>query len=180
MNSGSTIIYFTFFLLAVICAWNFIDHKRVWLISILILVTIYLAIGIQFALPRFAGWPTFEDVPETAIVISVLVDEPTQGNKGAIYLWLSGLKEDESEAIDLDPREVFKVFPSREPRAYALPYSRKLHEKISKAQRQAAKQKGIMRLKKDEYREGEDGDDHQNDDIKIEILNPTQVLKKNE
>lgn len=80
---------------------------------------IVLAPAVAFALwlgrPDPAGWPTTARTPAHAALVSAVVDEPdpSTGDPGRIYLWL-------------DPG-------SGRPRAYSLPYSRRLHEQVQQA-----------------------------------------------
>lgn len=68
------------------------------------------------------GWPTDAAPPGRFRLHAALVREPDRadGSAGAIYLWLSPRSEDD---------EILKS-----PRAYAMPYSRKLHEQTARAQ----------------------------------------------
>jgi hypothetical protein len=68
------------------------------------------------------GWPTDAAPPGRFRLHAALVREPDRAGRsaGAIYLWLSPRNED-GEAPE-------------SPRAYAMPYSRKLHEQTARAQ----------------------------------------------
>jgi hypothetical protein len=74
------------------------------------------------ALQAMLGWPT-EALPPTRFQLhAALIEEPDRKGRspGAIYLWLSPRHAD-GEIVGL-------------PRAYALPYSRALHEATARAQ----------------------------------------------
>ena len=77
------------------------------------------ALGIALWLdrPNPAGWPTTGKVPGNASLVSAVVDapDPATSDPGRIYLWLDD--------------------GSGRPRAYALPYSRALHERVQRALR---------------------------------------------
>ncbi|HKB93846.1 MAG TPA: hypothetical protein VKC62_06410 [Gaiellaceae bacterium] len=62
-----------------------------------------------------AGWPSGAKVPAQSSLVWGTVDEPdpVTGDRGHIYLWLD--------------------VGSSAPRAYALPYSRSLHEQVQQA-----------------------------------------------
>lgn len=74
------------------------------------------------AIEAMLGWPTEAAPPARFRLHAALVHEPDQGAEhgGTIYLWLSP-KERDGEVTG-------------PPRAYALPYSRELHEATAKAQ----------------------------------------------
>jgi len=68
------------------------------------------------------GWPTDAAPPGRFRLHAALVREPDRagGSAGAIYLWLSPSSEDDETL--------------KSPRAYAMPYSRRLHEQTARAQ----------------------------------------------
>jgi hypothetical protein len=70
------------------------------------------------------GWPTDAAPPDRFELHAALVREPGRagGSAGAIYLWLSARGKDGET--------------TRSPRAYAIPYSRSLHEQTARAQGQ--------------------------------------------
>lgn len=71
-----------------------------------------------------AGWPTASAPPAGARFVSGLPVEPdpSQGDRGAIFLWLIPADADR-------------------PRAYVLPYSRQLHKQVLEAM--AAQKRGL-------------------------------------
>lgn len=74
------------------------------------------------ALQAMLGWPTEALPPARFELHAALIEEPDRrgGSPGAIYLWLSPRQSDGAIAGP--------------PRAYALPYSRALHEATARAQ----------------------------------------------
>lgn len=74
------------------------------------------------ALQAMLGWPTGAEPPSSFSLHAALVHEPDRRGRdaGAIYLWLSPKDRD---GVVAGP-----------PRAYALPYSRALHEAAARAQ----------------------------------------------
>jgi hypothetical protein len=74
------------------------------------------------ALQAMLGWPTEAVPPARFQLHAALIDEPDRKGRGpgAIYLWLSPRGADGE--------------PAGPPRAYALPYSRALHEAAVRAQ----------------------------------------------
>jgi hypothetical protein len=74
------------------------------------------------AVQAMMGWPTGAVLPARFQLHAALIDEPDRRGRGAgaIYLWLSPRDQDGEIAGP--------------PRAYALPYSRALHEAAVRAQ----------------------------------------------
>ncbi len=74
------------------------------------------------ALEAMLGWPVGATPPARFQLHAAVIQEPDRRtpSPGAIYLWLS-------------PRAADAVAAAR-PRAYALPYSRPLHEQVARAQ----------------------------------------------
>jgi hypothetical protein len=74
-----------------------------------------LALALWLGRPDPTGWPSRAAVPANAQLVSALVDEPdpTSGDPGRIYLWLE--------------------LGTAAPRAFSLPYSRSLHERVQRA-----------------------------------------------
>jgi len=67
------------------------------------------------ALQRYPGWPAAEELPERFELISSYAVEPDLKNdeSGGLYLWVRDLEADGAP-----------------PRAYRLPYGKRLHRKI--------------------------------------------------
>lgn len=85
-----------------------------------IIITSLFYLVTYFSLPSLLGWPTSEDLPAKFKLNSVHVVQPDKlsGNKGAIYLWVTEIKD---------------LHPIRVPRAYKLPYSDPLYKQVNKA-----------------------------------------------
>lgn len=73
-----------------------------------------------FSVPGLLGWPTSESLPEKFKLNAVQVVQPDKlsGDEGAIYLWVTAIRE---------------LKPGTVPRAYRLPYSDPLYEKVNEA-----------------------------------------------
>jgi hypothetical protein len=97
-------------------AWRW--PVKAWAIA----VTLGFLIAGFAALQAMLGWPTQAAPPTRFQLYAALVHEPDRINRsnGAIYLWLSPRDPDGE--------------PSGPPRAYALPYSRALHEQVARVQ----------------------------------------------
>lgn len=87
-----------------------------------IAVTAGFFVVVFLALEAMLGWPTEAAPPARFQLHAALVHEPDRKSRtgGAIYLWLS-------------PRDALGEITGP-PRAYALPYSRELHEQTDRAQ----------------------------------------------
>ena len=110
-----------------------------------ILVTIGFLVGGFLALEAMLGWPTEATPPARFQLHAALVHEPDRINRshGSIFLWLS--------PQDAEGR------PGAPPRAYALPYSRALHEQVARAQgrlQEGSPVEGTAALLSDQYRLG--------------------------
>lgn len=95
------------------------------------------------ALQTMMGWPSEADLPETFQLHAALVEEPNAADDqaGAIFLWVSPADAAVDEAMtDADLGNGAEQ--SSIPRAFALPYSRELHNQVE-AMRDAM-QKGKM------------------------------------
>ena len=97
------------------------------------------------ALEGMLGWPTAAEPPGSFQLHAAVVHEPNRlsASRGAIYLWLS-------------PRDP-EGGASGPPRAFALPYSRELHEQAARAQarlQDGRRVDGTAGRKRDEHRPG--------------------------
>lgn len=61
------------------------------------------------------GIPSTDSLPPRFLVLAGVVEEPGPRNPGAVFLWVSELREGE---------------PTLEPRGYRLPYSKELHTRV--------------------------------------------------
>ena len=97
------------------------------------------------ALEGMLGWPSAAAPPASFQLHAAVVHEPDplSSSRGAIYLWLSP-RDPEGRA-------------SGAPRAFALPYSRELHEQAASAQarlQDGRRVDGRAARKRDEHRPG--------------------------
>lgn len=107
------------------------------------------------ALQAMLGWPTEAEPPAHFQLHAALVHEPERRarNQGRIYLWLSPKSED--GATDGPPR------------AYALPYSRALHEMVARAR---ARLEEGMRVNGTTRREGRDDGRFRHHSFRIDLF----------
>lgn len=101
-----------------------------------IIVTSAFYLVTYFSMPGLLGWPTSEQLPAKFKVNAVHIIQPDKlsKSKGAIYLWVT---------------EIRNLHPVGVPRAYKLPYSEPLFEKVNKAK--IKMNKGLQQL--GEYKE---------------------------
>jgi hypothetical protein len=86
-----------------------------WLKGVLVLgVTVMYFYGHE-AVHSIWGIPSTDALPPKFVMLAAVVQEPTTKTPGLLYMWVSPLADNG---------------PVLEPRAYKLPYSRKLHTQI--------------------------------------------------
>ena len=85
-----------------------------------IVVVSALYVVTYYSIPPLLGWPTSQQLPKRFNLIAVYVQEPDKatGKVGEILLWASDMAE--------GPR-------GAEPRAYRVPFSAELHQKVEEA-----------------------------------------------
>lgn len=98
--------------------------------------TIAAVTGLYFltwqALPGMMGWPARDELPERFIFLASSVHEPnkTTGDPGVIQMWVTPITEDDQ--------------PSRRARAFAVPYTKALHQDIVEAKKEM--RNGILQM----------------------------------
>jgi hypothetical protein len=94
---------------------------RQWALRLpLLAATPVLALAVWWQLSQRDGWPTGSHPADGAAFVASVVQAPTPGNAGAIYLWVQPPKSDA-------------------PRSYRLRYTHQLEQQVAKAA-SAAKQ----------------------------------------
>ena len=88
-----------------------------WLIKIAMVgLALFFYLLTYYSLPGFFGWPTLAHLPAKFFLLDARVDEPrSESDAGAVYLWVDSLDD------------------GARPRSYQLPYSKELHNRITKA-----------------------------------------------
>lgn len=101
--------------LALGLAWSLVGSASWWRRMPYIVCAPPLALALWLGRPDPAGWPSNAKVPAHAQLVWAEIDEPDAavGDSGHIYLWLD--------------------VGASAPRAFALPYSRTLHQQVQKA-----------------------------------------------
>jgi hypothetical protein len=139
-----------------------------WIKSVLVIgVTVLYFYG-HHAVHSIWGIPSTDAMPERFLMLSAVVEEPSNRGPGALYLWVSELREGQ---------------PLLEPRAYRLPYSKELHAQIDlglKRGRDGVSQMGTAEMKPNRPGTGvpglKPGADEQ--EIKIKDLPAPQLPEK--
>lgn len=119
-------------------------------ITIIITSVFYIISYISF--PPLLGWPTNQKLPAHFRLLATEVHQPDKltGEEGSVFLWL---------------KEVEDITALVLPRAYVLPYSSLLHEKIINVQSKI--DRGIPQL--GEYEE---------DSMRREVINSSETGQK--
>lgn len=104
--------------------------------SLLVVTTVGLGIVMWSALSDLEGWPAVRP-PETSYELRAAIIVPpdrSSGDAGRIYLWMvPRFKGDADRSASWLTR--FRAAPDGEPRAYRVPYSKRMGKKIEAAQR---------------------------------------------
>jgi hypothetical protein len=113
-----------FVLLGALLLWFVIGSRGRWWLKLTAIVgTCAFMFAVWHALDSFSGWPTDERPPAHAVFLGGSVDEPD-----AIYVWLIPAKEDGPLSYKAS---------GAEPRAFRLPYSRRLHQEVDRGNKLA-------------------------------------------
>lgn len=143
MNGHSIAIPFAFLLLTGVVLWHLADAKGSWTLKLGFMVLLCtFGLEVSRALDSYAGWPTNDEPPETAIFLDADIHEPNKlmGTPGEIYVWLKPLEPPVQGVFKEKP-------PSDAPRAFRLDYSRKTHEEMQGAM-EAVKKGQIVGFRK--------------------------------
>ncbi|MDN5862695.1 MAG: hypothetical protein L0H19_04520 [Salinisphaera sp.] len=98
--------------------------------------TIAAVTGLYFltwqSLQGIQGWPAHDTLPRHFIFLASSVHEPNKetGNPGVIQMWVTPITADDQ--------------PSRRPRAFAVPYTKALHQEIEQARK--GMRNGILQM----------------------------------
>ena len=133
MQPSTLAIPIAFIVLGAILLWCLIFTKGKWPIKLFLIITVpAFSVAVWNALDSYLGWPATDSVPEKSILLwgEVYEPNPQSGDPGKVCVWLIAYDD---LAQNNSP---FKYSPEKnEPRAYRLPYSRKLHEQLEQAKK---------------------------------------------
>ena len=153
--------------------------------AILIPATVWYGLVLYYTAPNLMGWPIPQPIPENSQVLAIRIKEPNpkHNDPGAIYFWVNikpnSKSLEQTPANRLHPKSIFSYNSKTQPRAYQLPYSRKMHKAIVEAQRKAEGVPGAqLRTKKGESKQENTGNDESKAKLELEIINPVKFLPK--
>lgn len=153
MTLGISGLIAAYILLAALLLSVNLYSKWLWqLKTITIIITSVFYIISYISFPPLLGWPTNQKLPAHFRLLATEVHQPDKltGEEGSVFLWL---------------KEVEDITTLVLPRAYVLPYSSLLHEKIINVQSKI--DRGIPQL--GEYEE---------DSMRQEVINSSETGQK--
>jgi hypothetical protein len=186
MWSGYIGLSIAFVIISAIVLWFSIRTPgHIIIKAMLIPATVWYALVLYYTVPNLMGWPISRSIPDNSQVLAIRIKEPDpkQNDPGAIYFWVN-TKADSISSVQavkamLDPKSIFNYNGKTQPRAYQLPYSRKLHKAIVEAQRKAQGVPGAqMRTKKGKPAKGNPGNDESKAKLELQIINPVNSFPK--
>jgi len=184
--SGYIGLTIAFVIIAAIVLWFAIRTPgQIIIKALLIPVAVWYGLVLYYAVPNLMGWPISESIPDNSQVLAIRIQEPDpkENDPGAIYFWLN-IKPDSKSfeqtlKAQLNPKSIFSYNSETRPRAYQLPYSRKLHKAIVEAQRRAQGVPGAqIRTKQGKSKRGPLGNDDSKAKLELKIVNPIKALPK--
>ena len=184
--SGYIGLSVAFVIISAIVLWFLIRTPgKIIIKAILIPATVWYGLVLYYTVPNFMGWPISQPIPDNSQILAIRIKEPNpkHNDLGAIYFWVnikpSSKSLEQTLGAWLNPKNVFSYHSKTEPRAYQLPYSRKMHKAIVEAQRKA---QGILgaqiRTKKGKPKQGNLGNDESRATLELEIINPVKLFPK--
>ena len=186
MWSGYIGLSIAFVIISTIVLWFSIRTPgQIIIKAMLIPATVWYGLVLYFAVPNLMGWPISQSIPDNSHILAIRIKEPNPkvNDPGAIYFWVdikpSSKSPDQTLIAHLNPKGVFSYNGKNQPRAYQLPYSRKLHKAIIEAQRKAEGVPGAqLRAKQGDSKRGLTGNDESKAPLELEIINPIKSLPK--
>jgi hypothetical protein len=186
MWSGYIGLSIAFVIISSIVLWFSIRTPgQIIIKAMLIPATVWYGLVLYYSVPNLMGWPISQTIPDNSHVLAIRIKEPdpTQNDPGAIYFWVNikpdSKKPEPTLKAQLNPKSVFSYNSKTQPRAYQLPYSRKLHKAIVEAQRKAEGVPGAqLKAKKGKPKRGNTGNDESKAPLELEIINPVKSFPK--
>jgi len=184
--SGYIGLSIAFVIIAAIVLWFSIRTPgKIIIKAILIPATVWYSLVLYYSVPNLMGWPISRSIPGNSQVLAIHIKEPDpkHNDPGAIYFWVnikpSSKSPGKSPGAWFNPKNVFTYASKTHPRAYQLPYSRKMHKAIVEAQRKAQGIKGAqIRTKKGKLKRGNTSSDEIETPLELEIINPIKQFSK--
>jgi hypothetical protein len=186
MWSGYIGLSIAFVIISAIVLWFSIRTPgQIIIKAMLIPATVWYGLVLYYSVPNLMGWPISQSMPDNSQVLAIRIKEPNpkHNDPGAIYFWInikpSSKSPEQTLKAQLNPKSVFSYNSKTQPRAYQLPYSRKLHKAIVEAQRKAEGVPGAqLRTKKGKSKRGTPGNDESKATLELKIINPVKSFPK--
>jgi len=188
--SGYIGLTISFVIISAIVLWFAIRTPgQIIIKALLIPATIWYGLILYYSVPNLMGWPVSQSIPDNSHVLAVRINEPNpmHNDPGAIYVWVivkpSSKSSEQKLAGLFNLKNVFSSNKKTQPRAYQMPYSRKLHKAIVEALRKAkGTPGGQIRTKKGTAKGTSklrnSGNDESRAPLEFEIVNPVNLLSK--
>jgi len=130
-------IAITFAILAAVSLWLIIAGRGWWPIKLGAVVGMAVfALLLWQSESSLTGWPAARRIPEHSAFVQSVVIEPGTDSEGVVYVWAIPPSQDPANPYGYSSSE-------SEPRAYQLPYTRKLHEAVQAANQAVAQGKPV-------------------------------------
>jgi hypothetical protein len=186
MWSGYIGLSIAFVIISAIVLWFSIRTPgQIIIKAMLIPATVWYGLVLYYSVPNLMGWPISQPIPDNSQVLAIRIKEPDpkHNDPGAIYFWVnikpSSKSPEQTLKALLNPKSVFSYNSKTQPRAYQLPYSRKLHKAIVEAQRKAQGVPGAqLRTKKGKSKQRATGYHESKAKLELEIINPVKSFPK--
>ena len=175
-----------FVIIAAIVLWFSIRAPgQIIIKAMLIPATVWYSLVLYYTVPNLMGWPIPQTIPDNSQILAIRIMEPDpkHNHPGAIYFWADikpkSKSQQQSLIAQLNPNSVFSYNSKTQPRAYQLPYSRKLHKAIVEAQRKAEGVPGAqLRTKNGGPPQGPAGNRESKSTLELEVINPVKSFPK--
>ena len=186
MWSGYIGLTIAFVIISAIVLWFSIRTPgQIIIKALLIPITVWYGLVLYYSVPNLMGWPISQSIPDNSQVLDIRIKEPDpkHNDPGAIYFWVNinpdSKNSQQTLAAKLHPKNMFSYNGKSQPRAYQLPYSRKLHKAIVEAQRKAQGVPGAqLKTKNGKSKKGNTGHEESRAPLELKIINPVKTLPK--
>jgi len=178
----STLII-SFIIIVTAIMWFLIGSKGNYILKTFTIgFCLWYGAALYYGIPTMMGWPTTNIPPEGSFIVSYSIEEPSIGNKGAIYLWLRLPKDNKENKPNIiwqfDPKKAFNYLYGVSPRAYEIPYDKNIQKELTD-KKNKSKLKFIGKKEKGEKGKGKKGRKGKKEQkIYIIIKNVFEIFKK--
>lgn len=139
-----------YIILGAILLWFILGARGwLWLKMLTITFTIFFGVAVEYSTSTYLGWPSKDDLPNVFLVHWVKVQEPNRkdpNDDGAIFLWVRDInKDNESDSPWYSLSFLnYSSDNKKEPRAYAIPYTKKMHAQANEMTKKLKNGKAII------------------------------------